>query len=105
MPNLLENCDGFEWDEGNANKNWYLHRVLDVECEEIFFNLPIIIFSDKRLKGDEIRYIALGRTDRDRRLFVAFTVRRNLIRVISARDMTRSDEKRYEEKTKRDTGF
>ena len=103
MATLLENCEGFEWDDGNAKKNWYLHRVTDGECEEIFFNLPISIIFDKKLKKNEPRYIALGRTNADRRLFIVFVVRNRLIRVISARDMTRSDERRYEEKAKRNT--
>lgn len=103
MAGILENLEGFDWDEGNANKNWHLHRVSDCECEELFFNLPIIIVVDKRLKSNEARYIALGRTDADRHLFIAFAIRNNLIRVISARDMTRSDERKYEEKAKRNT--
>ena len=102
MAQILESCEGFEWDSGNANKNWHLHRVTDGECEEIFQNLPIIIIFDERNVSDEPRYIALGRTDADRSLFAAFVVRNKLIRVISARDMTRSDERRYEEKAKRD---
>ncbi len=101
MAKLLENFEGFEWDEGNAKKNWHLHRVLDRECEEVFFNVPIIIIFDKSRKSDEVRHIALGRTDADRRLFIAFTVRNKLIRVISARDMTKGDERKYEEKAKR----
>jgi uncharacterized DUF497 family protein len=77
--------------------------VTDVECEEVFFNEPIIIIFDKRMSSKEPRYIALGRTDADRLLFLAFAVRAKLIRVISARDMTRSDERKYEEKAKRNT--
>jgi len=100
---ILENCEGFEWDDGNSNKNWYLHRVSDGECEEIFFNLPLIAEMDRRREGTEQRYLALGRTDSDRHLFVAFTVRDKLIRVISGRDMTKSEERKYAEKSKRDT--
>ena len=51
------------------------------------------------------RFRALGRTDSGRRLYIAFTVRGTSIRVISARDMTKSKERRYEEKAKRDTGI
>jgi uncharacterized DUF497 family protein len=101
---MLENCEGFEWDDGNAGKNWHRHRVTDVECEEIFFNLPLIVASDAGHSDQEKRLAALGRTDANRRLFVAFTIRRNLIRVISARDMTRSEGRKYAEKVKRDTG-
>lgn len=105
MALILENCEGFEWDDGNSNKNWHLHRVLDGECEEAFFNLPLIVAADKRRKSDEPRFFALGRTDSDRRLFIAFTIRAKLIRVISAREMTRSEERKYEEKAKRDTNL
>ena len=66
---LLENCEGFDWDDGNTDKNWYLHGVTDVECEEIFYNVPIIINFDERMSSNEDRYIALGRTNADRRLF------------------------------------
>lgn len=99
----IENCEGFEWDEGNSNKNWHLHGVTDGECEDVFFNLPLIIAKDKKHSETETRLFALGRTDADRRIFIAFTVRSNLIRVISARDMTKSEERIYAEKIKRDT--
>jgi uncharacterized protein len=47
MKTDIENCEGFEWEEGNSNKNWYLHAVTDGECEDVFFNVPLIIISDK----------------------------------------------------------
>ena len=43
----------------------------------------------------EKRHYALGQTGAGRRLFVAFTVRRKLIRVISARDMNRNETETY----------
>jgi uncharacterized DUF497 family protein len=99
----IENCKGFDWDEGNSNKNWHLHAVTDGECEDVFFNLPLIISSDKAHSENEQRFYALGRTDADRWLFIAFIIRNNLIRVISARDMTKSEERIYAEKIKRAT--
>ncbi len=103
MKLTLEKCEGFEWDDGNSNKNWHLHGVSDGECEDVFFNLPLIIASDKKHSKPETRFFALGRTDANRRLFVAFAVRNKLIRVISARDMTKSENRKYAEKIKRDT--
>ncbi|HMS42660.1 MAG TPA: BrnT family toxin [Pyrinomonadaceae bacterium] len=105
MKTGIENCEGFDWDEGNSNKNWHLHSVTDGECEDVFFNLPLIIATDKKHSEVEKRFFALGRTDADRWLFIAFSVRNNLIRVISARDMTKSEERKYVEKIKRDTKF
>lgn len=103
MNKLLSECKGFEWDEGNINKNWYLHKVTDSECEEIFFNLPIILAFDSKQSKNEKRFYALGRTEMNRWLFAAFTVRKNLTRVISARDMTKKEQRKYAEKIKRDT--
>jgi uncharacterized DUF497 family protein len=92
----LEDCVGFDWDRGNLGKNWEKHDVPDSECEEIFFNDPLVAGSDLKRSKRERRYFALGTTDAGRPLFVAFTIRRNLIRIISARDMTKSELRRYE---------
>ncbi|MGO8793091.1 MAG: BrnT family toxin [Terriglobia bacterium] len=89
-------CVGFEWDEGNSDKNWEKHAVANFECEEVFFNQPLIVRHDPRHSKREARYYALGRTDQDRLLFAAFTVRRGMIRVISAREMTRRERRFYE---------
>ena len=43
----------------------------------------------------ERRYYALGQTSDSRYLFVAFTIRRSLIRVISVRDMNRKEMDAY----------
>ena len=97
---LIRNCLGFDWDEGNEVKNWSNHHVSQVECEAVFLNEPIVKF-DREHSQDEKRLMAFGKTDQDRYLFVAFTVRKRLIRVISARDMTKAEfmeYERYEEK-------
>ncbi|MFN0120616.1 MAG: BrnT family toxin [Blastocatellia bacterium] len=78
-------------------------EVTDGECEDVFFNLPLLIATDKKHSASESRWFALGRTDADRLLFIAFTIRNNLIRVISARDMTKREERVYAEKIKRDS--
>ena len=43
----------------------------------------------------EKRYYALGQTNGGRELFVAFTIRRSLVRVISVRDMNRKESDAY----------
>ena len=53
----------------------------------------------------EQRYYALGRTDADHWLFVAFSIRNNLIRVISAREMNQREMRQYGERIKRDTSL
>jgi hypothetical protein len=92
----LENCTGFDWDDANAHKNWERHRVAAEEAEDIFFHEPFVVHSDLRHSTSEKLYYALGQTGAGRRLFVVFTVRRRLIRVISARDMNRNEMETYE---------
>jgi uncharacterized DUF497 family protein len=100
---MIFNCEGFQWDEGNSDKNWYLHQVTDSECEQLFFNLPLTLVPDTKHSQQEQRYYALGRTDTDRWLFIVFTIREKLIRVISAREMNQGEARKYAEKTKKDT--
>ncbi len=89
-------CAGFDWDEGNLLKNWEKHRVSAVECEQVFFNRPVVVVEDAEHSRQEERMFALGQTDAGRLLFVVFTIRRDLIRVISARDMSKRERKEYE---------
>ncbi len=93
---ILRECIGFEWDEYNIKKNWEKHNVSPVESEQIFFNKPLIIAADIKHTKSETRYYALGKTDRDRKLFIAFTIRKLKIRVISSRDMSRKEREDYE---------
>jgi uncharacterized DUF497 family protein len=90
MNELIKNCEGFLWDEGNSEKNWIKHKVTRLECEEKHSNI-------------EKRFYALGKSTAERLLFVSFTIRNNFIRVISARDMNRRERKIYEEKIEKNT--
>ena len=87
--------EGFDWDEGNLFKNWEKHRVSASECEQVFFNRPLVATTDKHAAREQ-RFYALGITDAGRHLFVVFTVRRRRIRVISARNMNRREKKVFE---------
>ncbi len=93
---LLSECTGFDWDQGNLEKNWVSHEVSAAECEQIFFNLPLVVTDDLKHSQKENRFYALGQTDTGRLLFLVFTMRRKLIRVISARDMNRKERKAYQ---------
>ena len=97
------NIEKFDWDEGNLNKNWEKHQVKFLECEQLFFNRPLVVAEDTPHSGDEPRYYALGTTDSGRLLFIVFTAREKRIRVISARDMSKKERSRYHEKIKEDT--
>ncbi len=102
FPDVLRDCTGFQWDAGNATKNWDLHRVSDAECEQVFFNRPILVAPDRVHSQAEPRYAALGQTAAGRRLAIVFTTRGSLLRVISARDMSRRERRVYAEAGKTD---
>lgn len=61
----------------------------------MFFNEPLVVSSDAKHSQDEDRFYVLGRTSTDRRLFVVFTMRGTLVRVTSARDMSRKERRLY----------
>ena len=93
----LRECRGFDWDDGNVTKNWETHDVSGAECEQVFFNRPLIARRDTGHSEIEARFYVLGRTDSGRLLFMAFTIRHEKVRVISARDMTRVEKQRYQQ--------
>lgn len=93
---MFEKIIGFEWDIGNKNKNFISHNVIDEECEEIFFDQNKKILKDVLHSGQEERCVVIGETKRRRLLFLVFTIRKNLIRVISARDLNKKEKKLYE---------
>ena len=93
----LNHLVGFDWDAGNREKNWHKHGVSAGECEEIFFNLPLVVQDDTSHSKTERRFLVLGQTRAGRYLFVAFTIRKDKIRVISARDMNEKERIFYEQ--------
>ena len=91
----LDRCTGFQWDKDNTEKNWLKHWVSPSECEQVFFDLPLVASEDIKHSQEEDRYYALGKTDMGRRLFLVFTIRKNHIRIISARDMNKKERQVY----------
>ena len=89
---------GFQWNQGNIDKNLIKHDVENWECEQVFFNKPLLVLDDPKHSISEKRWAAFGKTDADRLLIVIFTKRDNLIRVISAREMNKKERKFYDEK-------
>lgn len=96
FPEQVAECTGFDWDAGNLDKNWERHEVSATECEQVFFQRPVLIATDVEHSQDEPRYAALGQTAAGRKLTIVFTIRDSLIRVISARPMSRRERRVYE---------
>lgn len=97
LPEFFPGIAGFQWDDGNSEKNWHRHRVTQAEAEQVFFNRPVLVIGDAKHSAAEPRYFALGRTDGGRELALAFTLRAPLLRVISARPMNRRERRVYDQ--------
>lgn len=92
----LKKCIGFQWDQHNTEKNWQKHKVTPAECEEVFFNKPLVVTDDSKHSSSEKRFYLLGKTDLSRKLFIVFTIRKKLVRVISARNMNKNEKRSYD---------
>jgi len=89
----------FDWDKGNKDKNLKIHNVSDEECEEVFFDPQKKILKDTLHSINKKRHILLGKTKLKRALFLVFTIRKNKIRVILARNLNKKEKHLYEQKT------
>jgi uncharacterized protein len=94
----FEKITGFEWDKGNEQKN-VKHGVTPAEAEQVFLNEPLVVLDDLKHSDTEQRFHALGQTGEGRLLHFTFTIRTNMIRVISARNMHRKERAIYEQET------
>lgn len=89
----------FEWDRWNKDKILNKHGVSSKECEEVFESQDLFIQPDILHSEIEDRYMLIGHSNTGQYLFVIFTIRGNIVRVISARRMHKKEIKSYEEKT------
>jgi len=98
MPDFSK-IEGFDWDDGSSRKNLDKHAVDQREAEEVFQDSGLLVLDDDKHSQREPRFQAYGVTAEGRKLCVAFTLRKGetLIRVVSARDMSRRERTRYEE--------
>jgi len=87
----------FEWDEDKAKSNKSKHKVPFEEAQTVFDDPFYLIFADPDHSKKEARFLALGASNRNRVLVVAYTERRGATRLISARKATRTERKYYEE--------
>ncbi len=93
----LAECDGFDWDDGNAPKVRARHDVQPGECEQAFFGKPLLVSVDLKHSHSEARWRALGITLGGRALYLVFTLRGPRIRVLAARNMNRKERQAYEQ--------
>ncbi|MFP5238120.1 MAG: BrnT family toxin [Acidobacteriota bacterium] len=75
----------FEWHAAKAAENLQKHRVSFQDAMTIFGDERHIEVPDRDHSDDEVRYLAIGRSERGRLLTVIFTERGSKLRLISAR--------------------
>lgn len=86
----------FEWDENKAALNLKNHKIAFTEAATVFIDSLAITVFDPEHSLDEKREITVGWSNRLRLLLVAHTERVERIRIISARELTRTERKAYE---------
>ena len=87
----------FEWDPEKAAKNLAKHRVSFDEASTVFSDPLGRIVDDPRHSRGEERLVLIGLSRAQRLLAVMFSDRKNRIRIISARPVTRAERRTYEE--------
>lgn len=87
----------FEWDAAKADANLGKHRVSFDEAGSVFLDPLAISGPDPDHSVGESRYITFGMSSLGRVLAVSHSYRPGIIRIISARRVTRAERKLYEE--------
>ena len=91
---MLDNS--FEWDETKAANNVALHGVSFAAAKEVFKDPFAIEWLDDREPYGEDRFVIIGMVE-GRLLYVAYTMRGDVIRIISARGAEPYEKRRYHE--------
>jgi hypothetical protein len=86
----------FEWDSRKAAANLRKHGVAFETACEVFFD-PFLCGVGEEMVEGEPREVVMGLTVNWRLLYVAYTLRGEVVRIISARPATRQERKKYED--------
>ena len=88
--------DSFEWDDRKSASNFAKHGVTFEMAREVFKDAFAIENYDDRENYDEPRYTIIGMVE-GHLLFVAFTMRGDTYRIISARGAEPYEQRQYHE--------
>ena len=86
-----ESVTGFDWDERKSRSNLAKHGIAFDAAVEIFYG-PIVLRRSDR--NHEERWVAIGSSE-NRVIAVVFTLRTDVIRIISARRARKTEEGEY----------
>jgi uncharacterized DUF497 family protein len=86
----------FEWDSQKASTNLQKHGIsFETACE--VFHDPFVQMVDEEVVDYEVREAVIGMTVDWRLVYVVYVFREEVVRIISARLVTKVERKRYEE--------
>ncbi len=88
----------FAWDESKARKNLAKHEVSFSEATQVFGDDFASCVPDPDHSIDEERFLLFGMSGKGRYLVISFAENTDLIRIISARTMTPTERKAYEQR-------
>jgi hypothetical protein len=91
--------DRFAWDDNKAVANYTDHGVTFEAARDVFADPFAIEWLDEREDYGEDRYVILGMVE-NRLLYVAYTIRREKIRIISARGAEPHERRQYHEENR-----
>ena len=91
--------DDFEWDDAKAAQNWRDHAVSFDAARDAFKDAFAVEWLDDTQDAVELRFVLLGMVEH-RVLFVAYTLRENRIRIISARKAEPYERRRYHDENR-----
>lgn len=91
--------DEFEWDDGKAASNQRDHGVTFEMAREAFRDAFAVEWIDDRQDAAEPRFAMLAMVE-SRLLFVAYTMRGDRIRIISARKAEPQERRRYHDENR-----
>ncbi len=86
----------FDWDKNKAASNLAKHKVSFEEAATVFGNPLSDTFDDPDHSADEQRFLMIGHSEKGRLLFVSHTDDGETTRIISARELTRTEREAYE---------
>ena len=87
----------FEWDSEKALANESKHGVSFFKACEVFDDEHSSTIPDPDHSQDENRYLIFGMSMDGKYLVVSYTERNDRIRLVSAREMTPSERRAYEQ--------
>jgi uncharacterized DUF497 family protein len=85
----------FEWDSKKAIANFRKHKIKFELAAEAFFD-PFVCYLDEQIVGSELRERLVGLTTTWQLLLVVYVMRGDVIRIISARMVTKVEREIYE---------